>query len=156
MWQTWAVTLKRPWLRSLKNLLYSILEKDLLFTHPHFCFMSEHCCGKERLECLGNHTFRAGLLFAATGCFCRLACRYACCTDTSFNPLLFSLFKKHKQICLFDKKNRMMKFSSKMCKKMGKNEVGRVYFEEKFKKTWKRDTWKYIRFLFLSSFVLKN
>ena len=67
-------------------------KRVILFTRPHFCFMSEHCCGKERLECLGKHAFRAGLLFAATGCFCRLFCPYACCADTPFNPLIFSLF----------------------------------------------------------------
>ena len=41
-------------------------------------------------------------------------------------PIKQNFLKKHKQISLFDKKNRMKKFSSKMCKKMGKKEVGGV------------------------------
>ena len=65
MWQTWTVTLKRPWLRSLKNLLYSILEKDLLFAYPHFCFMSEHCWGKRGRSMLDT-LMQAGPRFAVT------------------------------------------------------------------------------------------
>ena len=47
-------------------------------------------------------------------------------------PIKQNFLKKHKQISLFDRKNRMKKFSSKMCKKMGKKEVAEVWFLDYF------------------------
>ena len=66
------MTLKRPWLRSLKNLLYSILEKDLLFAYPHFCFMSEHCWGKRGRSMLDT-LMQAGSVCRDCGCLCHLS-----------------------------------------------------------------------------------
>ena len=107
MWQTWAVTLKRPWLRSLKNLLYSILEEDLLFTHPHFYFMSEHCCGKER-------TKRAGYTDAGRASVCR---DYGCLCHLSVPiPVPHLLHSVHRFSFLFLNKCTL------------KNKIGRKYY----------------------------
>ena len=54
------------WFRPPKNLFWSISEKDLLFTCPHFHFRSEHCCGNKRSKFIENHRCRAGSLFALT------------------------------------------------------------------------------------------
>ena len=43
-------------------------------SHAHIFALCLNTVVEKRLECLGNHAFRAGLLFAATGCFCRLSC----------------------------------------------------------------------------------
>ena len=56
-------------------------------------------------------------------------------------PIKQIFLKKHKQISFFDKKNRMKKISSKMCKKMGKKEVGRVW--------WLNKKWIKNQFFFL-------
>ena len=65
-------------------------------SHAHIFALCLNTVVEKRLECLGNHAFRAGLLFAATGSFCGslalcLLPRYSI-QSTTFLPFLKTYF----------------------------------------------------------------